>query len=82
MQANQNPKNRQQRIIQSTSCSFQNHKYGARFVRVAKPIGCTHDVKHFLAHNVMFENLKPRFSQLTQQHITSVFRNLHFGRSF
>ena len=32
--------------------------------------------------NVTFQNLKPRFHPLTRQHVTGVFRNLHFGRSF
>ena len=72
MQANQNPQNRQQRITQATSCSFKN-KYGTRLVHVDKQIGCTHDVKHFLVHNVTFENLKPLFSQLTWQQMTGVF---------
>jgi len=35
-------------------------------------------VKHFLAHNLTFENLKPHFSQLKQQHITGVIRNLRY----
>ena len=82
MQANKNPQNQQQRIIQSTSCSFQNNKYGVRFVPVDKQIGRTHDVKHFLVHNMTFQNPKPRFSQLTWQHINGAFRNLHFGWSF
>ena len=47
-----------------------------------RQIGCTHDVKHFLALDVKFDNLKPCFSQLTRQHITIVFRNLLFGRVF
>ena len=44
-------------------------------------IGHSYDVKHFLAHNVTLQNLKTCFSPLTRQHITSVFRNLHFGWS-
>ena len=55
------------------------------FVFIFGPIrysGRSHDVKHFLVQNVTLQNLKSRFSSLTRQHITGVFRNLHFGRSF
>ena len=55
------------------------------FVFIFGPIrysGRSHDVKHFLVHNVTLQNLKSRFSPLIRQHITGVFRNLHFGRSF
>ena len=54
------------------------------FVFIFGPIrysGRSHDVKHFLVHNVTLQNLKSRFTPLTQ-HITGVFRNLHFGQSF
>ena len=55
------------------------------FVFIFGPIrysGRSHDVKHFLVYNVTLQNLKSRFSPLTRQHITGVFRNLHFGWSF
>ena len=42
MQANQNPQNQQQRITQASSCNKQR----------------SYDVKHFLAHNVTFQNLQ------------------------
>ena len=55
------------------------------FVFIFGPIrysGRSHDVKHFLVHNVTLQNLKSCFSPLTGKHIIGVFRNLHFGRSF
>ena len=71
MQANQNPQNQQQRITRASSCNKQTVN-----------IGRSYDVKHFLAHNVTLQNLKPSFYPLTRQHITGVFRNLHFCLSF
>ena len=42
------------------------------FIKQTVNIRRSNDVKHFLAHNVTFENLKPSFSQLTQLALSEI----------